>query len=679
MEKNTNFIYKNLSPFKWFVLENFPFIEADFDALTEWQLYCKIGKEINKIIDSQNIVGEQAETLTNAFNNLKNYVNNYFKNLDVQDEINNKLNEMAESGKLTDIIAQYLSLAGVLAFNNVNDMKNAQNLTNGSICKTLGFYNLNDNGGAFYKIRNITNNDIVDEITIISLYDNLLIAELITQNTMNIKQFGAIEDGITNDLNSFNKALLKCEKIILNNKSYKINDSINILSNKKLIGNNSTIICENNENTIIGDNITNIEIKGINFENCYHAIYITNSSHLKFENLTISSKNWGLTLQLCDYFTFNNITFNQERTDTWSNTDGIHINGGKYGIITNIYGTTDDDLIALNADENNQNYGDITNIIIDNINTINNQIHGANNSTYCGIKLLSRGSLIDNITIKNSIIGIDHENGIVLTGFNNANIKNIYVNNCKFILNANHTKKIILIETSFDNIKFNNCDFIVNLGAYDSTFIGCEQLFNYGNLLFENCNFIDNYNFQKNYFKLKGNYKNITLNNIKIINNTNILNNRLITFEDGTISDLTINNVYIEKMDRLLNLWASGIINNLNCNNIKTDTNILNFINASGKLYNGSLTNILLKGNSPAITIGIKQDDDIKCVLYADNITTPQNDNIHINDDGWKYNVRIIKGISNFEPQVRKMGDMYYNINTNKLNLCTNTNWVELN
>ena len=88
------FDYKNLTPFKWFVLENFPFIEADFDALTEWQLFCKLGKEINKIIDSQNLVGEQAETLTNAFNNLKNYVDNYFNNLDVQDEINNKLNQI---------------------------------------------------------------------------------------------------------------------------------------------------------------------------------------------------------------------------------------------------------------------------------------------------------------------------------------------------------------------------------------------------------------------------------------------------------------------------------------------------------------------------------------------------------------------------------------------------------
>ena len=110
MEKNTNFIYKNLSPFKWFVLENFPFLEADFDALTEWQLFCKLGKEINKIIASQNLVGKQAEDLTKAFNDLYNYVNNYFKNLDIQTEINNKLNEMAEDGTLANIIEDYATI-----------------------------------------------------------------------------------------------------------------------------------------------------------------------------------------------------------------------------------------------------------------------------------------------------------------------------------------------------------------------------------------------------------------------------------------------------------------------------------------------------------------------------------------------------------------------------------------
>lgn len=101
-----NFDFKKIYPFKWFVLENFPFIEADFDAITNWQLFCKLGEEMNKIIEKVNQAGEQTENLTNAFIELQNYVNDYFENLDVQDEINNKLNQMASDGTLAEIINQ---------------------------------------------------------------------------------------------------------------------------------------------------------------------------------------------------------------------------------------------------------------------------------------------------------------------------------------------------------------------------------------------------------------------------------------------------------------------------------------------------------------------------------------------------------------------------------------------
>lgn len=178
------FNYKYLTPFKWFVIENFPFIEADFDAITEWQLFEKLGNEINKIINSQNQVGTEMEILSNAFIELKEYINNYFDNLDVQEEINNKLNEMAESGQLTDIIAQYLQLQGLLCYNTKNVMKNAENLANGSFAKTFGDIEYNDGNGAFYKIREIKNTDVIDNINIIALvnYDNL-IAERITNGT----------------------------------------------------------------------------------------------------------------------------------------------------------------------------------------------------------------------------------------------------------------------------------------------------------------------------------------------------------------------------------------------------------------------------------------------------------------------------------------------------------------
>ena len=172
------FDYKNLSPFKWYVLENYPFIEADFDATSEWQLLCKLGNEINKVIDSTNILGGQVESLTT-------YVMNYFENLDIQSEVDNKLNEMAESGELEELIAQYLNSVSIIAFNTVNDMKGGQSFVNGSIAKTLGETTYNDGNGAFYKIRTLTSDDTIDGVNIIALTNfNNLIAELIPYTKM---------------------------------------------------------------------------------------------------------------------------------------------------------------------------------------------------------------------------------------------------------------------------------------------------------------------------------------------------------------------------------------------------------------------------------------------------------------------------------------------------------------
>lgn len=146
------FSYKNLSPFKWFVLQNFPFIEADFDAITNWQLFCKLGEEMNKIIEKVNQAGEQTENLTNGFIELQNYVNNYFENLDIQDEINNKLDEMAEGGELAEIINQDIFNELNTKINNIEIqftdeltatfLSGGKNVDLGDCCVMLGTKNI---------------------------------------------------------------------------------------------------------------------------------------------------------------------------------------------------------------------------------------------------------------------------------------------------------------------------------------------------------------------------------------------------------------------------------------------------------------------------------------------------------------------------------------------------------
>ena len=100
-EQNT---YKEMTPFKRFILESFPWIDANFDALTNYELMGKIIEYLNDIISNENAVQSNVTALYNAFVDLQNDVNNYFDNLDVQEEINNKLDEMAKDGSLREIL-----------------------------------------------------------------------------------------------------------------------------------------------------------------------------------------------------------------------------------------------------------------------------------------------------------------------------------------------------------------------------------------------------------------------------------------------------------------------------------------------------------------------------------------------------------------------------------------------
>ena len=151
------------------------------ESLTyEEQLLWMLNYIEKTLIPTINNNAQAVEELQALYLELKSYVDSYFENLNVQQEINNKLDQMAESGGLTDIIAQYLGLAGVLAFNTIAELKAAENIVNGSICLTLGKDTYNDGYGSFYKIRTITSSDVVDNDKIVALnISNTLIAEKI--------------------------------------------------------------------------------------------------------------------------------------------------------------------------------------------------------------------------------------------------------------------------------------------------------------------------------------------------------------------------------------------------------------------------------------------------------------------------------------------------------------------
>lgn len=160
-----------LPPFKAFLASNIPSVYDNtlsyYDELTKLLAYLE-----QVIVPAINEMQGDVEIVKAGIKELKEYVDHYFDNLDVQTEINNKLDAMAASGQLTQIIAQYLSLGAVLGYASVADMSAAENLISGSICRVLAT-------NSDYKVRPITNDDIVDGYFIVALHDDSLVAERI--------------------------------------------------------------------------------------------------------------------------------------------------------------------------------------------------------------------------------------------------------------------------------------------------------------------------------------------------------------------------------------------------------------------------------------------------------------------------------------------------------------------
>lgn len=77
----------------------------DKESGTVLQQTARMYDRVNMLVRMFNKLSKET---AEKFNNLYNYVHDYFDNLDVQEEINNKLDEMVEDGTLEELIADYL-------------------------------------------------------------------------------------------------------------------------------------------------------------------------------------------------------------------------------------------------------------------------------------------------------------------------------------------------------------------------------------------------------------------------------------------------------------------------------------------------------------------------------------------------------------------------------------------
>lgn len=169
-------------------------------------------------------------------------IENWIENVDLQDYVDNKLDEMVESGELQEIISVYLNSKAVFGYDTVSDMISATNLIDGSYAKTSGYYSKNDGGSATYKIREITNEDVVDGGYLIAMNDDSLVAELIINDSISIKQYGAYGNNTNDDTETLQNCINKASDlgvcVYINEGDYKVTSSITVPFNSIIKGEN---------------------------------------------------------------------------------------------------------------------------------------------------------------------------------------------------------------------------------------------------------------------------------------------------------------------------------------------------------------------------------------------------------------------------------------------------------
>ena len=206
-------------PFVRFVASAVPMVFDD--SLSYYEALCALWKYVSDMTDVINNNATLEEEYILKFNELKSYVENYFANLDVQEEINNKLDAMVEDGTLQTLINNFLQPNVTWTFDTVGDMQSSTNLVDGGFARTMGFHSLNDGGAALYSI---SDSGTANGLNVLACGD--LFATLIVPCSIAPEMVGAYGDATQDDTDAFSKA---CElsKHVKGNGQYKI-DSITL-------------------------------------------------------------------------------------------------------------------------------------------------------------------------------------------------------------------------------------------------------------------------------------------------------------------------------------------------------------------------------------------------------------------------------------------------------------------
>ena len=148
--------YTDLQPFRFWCQKVLPLVYDD--SLSYYELLCKVVDYLNKTMEDVGVLEGDVTGLHEAYKKLQSYVNDYFSTLDVQEEINNKLDAMAKNGTLSQLIKPYVQESPTFV-NSETEMSNKNSVyvlkTNGHLytynSKTSNF----EDSGLAYGINGI--------------------------------------------------------------------------------------------------------------------------------------------------------------------------------------------------------------------------------------------------------------------------------------------------------------------------------------------------------------------------------------------------------------------------------------------------------------------------------------------------------------------------------------------
>ena len=174
-------------------------------------------------------------------------------------------------GTKTTEVRQFRSLLQQsIYFNTVEDMKSAT-LNEGDVVQTLGFREINDGGGALYKIV-YAPTDLDDGMTIHYLHtSDTLRAHLITDGRLNVLQCGAFGDGVSDDYSIITKAISKNMPLYFPKRIYKISGPLELKTNTIFDMDGATLFNPNSSCICLGldEDVSNVIIRNCDFRGKY--------------------------------------------------------------------------------------------------------------------------------------------------------------------------------------------------------------------------------------------------------------------------------------------------------------------------------------------------------------------------------------------------------------------------